>query len=585
MNRFGIILLYFTIALALSGGFIFEGTGYRFEISQLNVFGIILLLVFLATRSFTTKSVSGDLEKRTLNLIGWGMNNPDKKLKWAVGLSATVALTGQLLRHYTFETTFFDMTCVNPPLFFPFEPRFFHCSVCRNGTQFAEHILWSLVPFSLIFQFFKSDVLIMIFKAVCIFVPTYFFIKKGPLRERPSFGFWAFALLMLSLPFKANFSWDFREDHLAFGFVLLSLLMLYQGRAFWAFVMIVLIAFTKENLPISTLFYFVPILWAKEIPFSKKRRFLLAGSVVVFSLIYTILVFKVFIPHFMEGSESRNNILLRFPGMGNTMEEFFSNMIHHPIQFIFAFLSRLSLADTVKYLSFLLLPFLMGYRAWIWTAPAWPQIAANILVDHPIQRMMIHHYDIVIIAFLFAALCFAMAKQEFKESRLVWGLLIALTVAGRGPLIEVTRRLFYKGHLIPAALEMNKWNNIESPLAADAFTVTHFHRVPHLRILEIHQKTLPESREDRLRTFVEMNPIRSIYDQAPDAKDAKTYLINLRHIGGPFVAEELRTQGAEEVATAKDLYGTPMAILFKVKRSPFEVICERDGFCQKPFAR
>lgn len=583
MNKLGIVLIYIIIFLALSGGFVFVGPGYRFEISQLNVFGLLLTLILLIRHLQKKSIVAGSVEEKVSNILTWGQINVEKKLKWAVLLSGLVAFTSQLIRHYTFETAFYDMTCVHPALFYPFGPKFFHCSVCRNGTQFAEHLLWSLIPFSLIFQIFKSDVLIFLFKAACLFVPTYFFIKKGPLSERPKFGFWAFILLMLSSPFKANFTWDFREDHFAFALILLSFITLYRGYTLWSFFLIAMIALTKENLPFSTLFYLAPILWAKEIPWAKKKRVIFAGSVAIFSLVYTVLAFKIFIPYFMSGIESQNNILLRFPGMGNTMEEFLSNLVNHPIQFISIFLSRLSIAETAKYLIFIALPFALGYKAWIWTVPAWPQIAANILVDHPTQRMMVHHYEAIILGFLFGALGFSLAKKEITQKKLMWGLLLGLCVAGRGPLVEITRRLFYKGHLIPAAIEMNYWKNIEGPLAADAFTVTHFHEVLDLRVLEIQQHVMPETREERLKDFINMNPRRTIGDQAADGKDAKSFIVNLTLLGGPFIADEFRAMGGEEVRRAKDFYGNDVAILFKMKRNPFEVICERDGFCQKPF--
>lgn len=582
-NSLGKFLLYTVVFLALSGGFIFEGKNFRFEISQLNIFGVLLCLILLLRHTLANRSDPNSVENKLDRLIEWGQLNERKKLLIGTLLVAVLGFFVQTLRHYTFESAFYDMTCVHPALFYPFDPGFFHCSVCRNETQFAEHLIWSLIPFSLIFQIFKSDLLIIAFKYVCIFVPVYYFIKNGPLREYSKRYFWALIFLMLSSPLKANFAWDFREDHFAFGLILLSYLSLYHGKFWFSFALIVLTALTKENLPLSTLFMFVPILWAKEIPLAKNKRYILAALVTVFSIAYTILAFKVLIPHFMTGIEEKNNILLRFPGMGSTMGEFFSNLIFHPIDFITLFLSRLSLADTAKYLTFVLLPFIMGYRSWLWTVPAWPQLAANILVDHPTQRMMVHHYEAVIIPFFFAALCFSLAKKDFTKERMKWGLLLALCVGGRGPLVEITKRLYYKGHLIPAAIEMNSWNDIEGPLAADAFTLTHFHKVLDLRVLETPQRMLPDTEEERLRYFIKQNPKRTIHDQARDGSDAKSFIVNLTLLGGPWLAEELRKQGAQEVRRAKDLYGNDMAILFKVTRNPFDVICERDGICQEQF--
>jgi uncharacterized membrane protein len=154
--------------------------------------------------------------------------------------------------------------------------------------------------------------------------------------------------------------------------------------------LIMLTAATKENLPFSTLFWFVPLLFAKELRATRKQRMLMAGFVVVFSLIYLVLVNKVFIPHFMSGGESQNNILLRFPGIGNTMDEAIQNVIDRPFHFIGIFLSRLSIADTLKYLAFVMLPFSLGFKSWTWMVPALPQLAANLLVDHAQQRMMVN---------------------------------------------------------------------------------------------------------------------------------------------------------------------------------------------------
>jgi uncharacterized membrane protein len=575
------------VVLAVSGGFIFEGRGYRFEISQINVFGVLLGLLLLSRRLLFKNPDPKVIEGRIWRLYRWGQMAGDKKLLWSLLFCGTVAFVSHLLRHWTFGTTFFDMSFLNPPLFHPFDGNFFNCSVCRNGTQFAEHILWSLVPLAVIMQFIQSDIVIFLFKTACLFVPIYYFLKHGPLKDRKETWFWVFILLMLSTPFKANFTWDFREDHFAFALIIFSALALYRGQFLVGMMLIMLTAATKENLPFSTLFWFVPLLFAKELLATRKQRMLMAGFVVVFSLIYLVLVNKVFIPHFMSGGESQNNILLRFPGIGNTMDEAIQNVIDRPFHFIGIFLSRLSIADTLKYLAFVMLPFSLGFKSWTWMVPALPQLAANLLVDHAQQRMMVNHYEMIILGFLFVALVFSVSSAERlkHDKAMLLSILLALSVAGRGPVVEITKRVAYKWHLIPAAIEMLGWEKlVTEPFAADAYTVTHFHRLKELRILEIPQHELAETEQERRMAFVEMNRSKAKYDQAKDSLDAKTFLVNLSLLGGRWFEALLREQGAVEIARVKDGRGEDFAVLMQVQRSPLAILCDQ-GLCQKPWSR
>ncbi len=528
------------------------------------------------------------VEGRVWRLYRWGQLAGDRKFLIAVTLCFAIAFLSHLLRHWTFGTTFFDMSFLNPPLFFPFGDVLFHCSVCRNGTQFAEHIVWSLVPFALITQFIQSDVLIFLFKALCLFLPVYYFVRSGPLKERKDVWLWVFVLLMLSTPFKANFTWDFREDHLAFALILFTALAMYRQKIFVAFLLIMATAATKENLPFSTVLWCIPLIFAKEIQLSKKQRYLWSALIAITSLVYLVLVNKVFIPHFMAGGESQNNILLRFPGVGNTMEEAIQNVIARPFHYLFLFLSRLSFAHTIKYLAFVLIPFVLGYRAWIWFVPALPQLAANLLVDHEQQRMMVNHYEVIILAFLFIALCFGISKTEkLKQDRaILCSLLLALCVAGRGPVVEISKRLVYKWYLIPPAIEMMAWEQkVIPPLTADAFTVTHFHRIKDIRILEIPQHVLMETEEGRLAAFVEMNPKRMSYDQAKDGSDAQTFLVNLSLLGGKWFEDLLFQMGGVELARTKDGRGRDFAVLIHMKKNPFVTLCEEKGICQVPWKR
>ena len=595
LSGFGRFLIWILMILAVTGGFMFRGHGVVMEVAQVDAFGVLFVLVLgLICLRYRTVDLNlfpetESLKRRLFSILDAGAEKLGQKNRLLKGflLLFGFLFLGHILRHLSFETNIFDMNCLSQPLFFPFTEHFFHCDTCRMDTQFAEHMVWTLVPISLITQFLKSEIFIFAVQSLGVALPVWFFVRKGPFKEKPEQQFWFFILLALFSPLRNGLISDFREDDLAFGFFLVAFTFFFQSRWAWGVFFTFLVMATKENFPAVT-FLFGLILFFKKGAFPLEDRQRRAAAVWILGLSITVFLLnmKVFIPYFMGNSESKNNILRLFPGMGNTMTEFLFNVLAHPLMFLERFAGRFLAGQSIVYLFMIFLPLIVwGRKNLIWFLPGMFMVSLNIMATSNGQNHGVNHYEFIILPFIVLPVVLGILQRSsthtFSEMRStwVWALALPLCLAGRGPAFEFTDRLVYLWDRFPAHFQVADWK-IEDPLAADQFLLPQFNRVLHQRWLLLPDGAVPSDETEIIQRIVQSNQIRSPIEQGRDISDAKSFALDLTDPWEKALFEILKKQGGQVTEMAKNANGQDYMVLIQFNEAPVTRWCIEKKICQ-----
>lgn len=575
------------IFLALSGGLYLRGQGWAVEFSQMDVFGLLLVLALLLLAFARRQSDSLFLQSNVFTRFANALLDKGQKRWIAPGLVFVFGFLflGHWLRHMSFETNNYDMNCLHQPLFYPFEEVLFHCNVCRMNTQFAEHMVWILVPLSLVTMVLKSDVFLFVLQSLLVAIPLWIFITKGPLREEPKHGFWFFVLVALIYPLRNAMMWDFREDLFGFAFLLLAFTAFANKSWRWGTVLTLLVMTCKENFPAVTFLMGLVLIFERKLPLLRRERLIAGLIIMTFSVGSFILYHKFLIPYFMGPSEGYNNILRLFPGMGSTMSDFLMNVLKNPFKFLWTFGDRFFSMRSVRYMAMLIFPFVIwGWRAWFWAIPGIFMMMLNVMSQSDVQNSGAYHYELIIVPFL--AMAVALGIQDASRTRTfaqlrglwIWALSLALVVAGRGPVFEATDRLIYNWDRIPAHLQVRSWN-IEGPLAATHYTIAQFNRVKELRTLASMRGPVPSDQSERIKQIVAYNRLVTIEEQKRDIRDAVSFALDLRDPWETAIRDELLALGGQQIETSQDARGKDYIVLVKLKEPPMLTWCRDRQIC------
>ncbi len=590
MDRLAQFSMGLIVILAITGGYIFSIDGKHVEIGQINAFALALgvLLYALAKRYPQSKSLAQvDRALAALSRI----KNPSRMvLKIILGISLWLLLT-RLVRHFSMNTHVFDLSCLHQPLFFPFSPNLLHCDACRNGTQFAEHILWPLMLITPITALFKSNVLVFVIEHLFMMIPLYFFIMRGPLRGH-SWTLVPFTILtFLSSPLRQSLIGDFREDQMIFGFGLMMLASLFNGKFGWYWFFFALGLLSKENTAAVYIFLVIPLLFSSDLNLSTAKRRRMATVTAIVCVVYTIFVVKEVIPFFMKGIESQNNILLRIPGFGNTMGEFALNALKNPIPLFMLLIKATANLNALKYLLVVSAPFiLLGSRAWLWTIPGWAGLFMNLIAapTAPHQIMARFHYELIPLPFFIAAAALGLSRlipaswQKFDRTHLLFAtpLLFALFFVGRSPTLEITTRIREHGYRIPATLKLITIENL-GPIAAQPYIWPHLSHLPHIRFLVVPSESPTRELASNARVFLDANPYRPISGQGRDLEDATEFLLELDTAWGAQLTEDIQLLGGELLRTFADWNGKPFLAHLRLSKPLLDVWCEKLEVCRE----
>ncbi len=583
LDKLSVFLITFIGAIIITGGYDYVSPTVIIEFSQVSLFGLTLTLfcLYMHSTGYFARSQTFRMVDGLVNRLSHA--SAQNTYLFIFSVMAWLFLT-RLVRHYTLNTDLMDVSCVHQALFYAFSPTLLHCDACRNGTQMAEHIAWIFVLISPLFSFLKSDFAVFLFKFLTVTAGVIWFLKNGPLKKQKKFWLLAFLFLFASKSFRASQVWDFREDDLAFVFLLVSCAAIYSGRMilFWCSLMLTLIC--KENMAFVTLF-FAPILWMVDSknsfsPLTRRQRLFHGVMVALVSLIYAALVIKVFTPYFLRGAEQLNNIVLRFPGMGSTLEEVLINFIKSPSKLAEFIFNNLLSFSTLKYVLLLVAPFcVLGVRGLPWLIGVVPGLLMNCLQAAGNQRMMIFHYDLVILPFLFMALCVGLSRINLKKERLTlfFALGLALSAFDRPPSAEIRSRLLKDANRIVPTLQLSQLQ-LSAPVAANSRIWAHLNHLPDLRLVNFPEGPMPINPNEIRAHLVLANPLRKISDQGRDPADAKFLILDLKNPWQAFLSEELKQEG--EVVIQGIPESTPMFLVFELHESLFSFYCRKLNLCR-----
>ena len=581
------MLVYLILGLILFGGARVSLPSGHLELAQIDLFAFALLILLgmdirRGSKSESLRAWDIRIEKYVLRPI------QEKKLWIGLAVVGTVLLLVHLVRDLTLQTHMFDNSCLHQPLFYPFEPQFFHCNACRMDTQFAEHILWPLVVLAPLTSLLKSDLFIFILQILFVLGPLAFYITRGPLQERSRLWILAAFVVLCSSPLRHSLFRDFREDHLIFGAFLMAGWALQTKRPWHYLSFLLLGILSKENAPVVGFFFLFPILFDKNLPLSKLQRQRLAGATAFLTLAYTALLVKVIIPNFMGSSESENNILRAYPGMGSTMSEFAINVLKNPFAFMSLVADPLLNLSSLKYVFRLLTPFLLLFLCgrW-WLVPALPGIFMNLSAvgfSREVQRMQIFHYELIILPFLVLGMVQSLAwsrKWDFQRPRFAFLVLaVALCAFGRSPVYYMTSWLAEFGYRIPGALALDRLR-LEEPLAASPYLWPQLNHLKELRYIDI-PSDLGGDPTEKIKRFLSQNPPRPLTGQGRDPGDSRLYLLQLDIPGTEAFRQELLRIGGSEIWKHSDTRGRPFLSLIQTPQPVFSIWCEQMNLCRTP---
>lgn len=422
------LLLLLAIQI-IFGGFYIPMGAKSLSLVKTDVPGILFLLTLIPylLKKETSKSILflENLYQKLTNL-----KNPVKvTLIFIIGLLILFTLIHSM-KHLSFKTHGYDMAFVNQSIFYPFGKNLLNCDVCLNKTYFGEHISWIFFILSPL-VFFKSNYILFFVQSLTLLFPIYFFIRYVSDESNKKYALILLIIFLTSRTFKNNFYWDLREDN--FTFLFLSLMLIsYHLRNFKAYILSLFASLIcKENVSLVTLFFSFYIFLDNSIPKNEKLKFTL--TTIILSITYLIITFGYFIPQFTIGKQSEQVILLRFGKYGKTPKDVLINMITTPSIWWELIKNNLFTIDRIKYVLVLGLPFFYFIKKDLKILfPILVGLSMNLLPELNSQRMMIFHYDLIILPFLFYVTVNGFNQSNDKIKKTI--LLVSICLSGSWPL-------------------------------------------------------------------------------------------------------------------------------------------------------
>lgn len=550
LNGFGVFLLW----ILITGGTTFQWEGGKLEASSLGPW-VMAWSAFLYLRlKLSSSPYSG---YQFLQRIVSRLLDPSSSQKafWIFLILFCGSLfVAHYLRNLSLHTHAYDQFCLHQALFWAWSTPPLKCDFCIAGTQLGEHTAFTLFLLSPLTVWFHSNAWIYLLQVFVVFTPIVVAIRKGPTASLSQFGFLLLFIFACSKALQNSVIWDFREDALAFAFMLLGCISLWKGKVAYYFTCLILAALSKENMPLVTLFFAGPILLDPDLPFQKRQRKWMAFATVVISLVLTVVIFKWVIPFIQGDLQKANNIVSRFPGMGNTPLEVLLTITTSPSAWWQLLNTYLLSPGTLKYLVLLLGPFIyfLRHKA-VWLIPAFPGLMMNLLSGHPQQRSLTFHYDLPILPFLIMGTLAGVAKlhrdQKISVQQWTVALLIALSFSVRWP-----------GHKIqtywptPTQTEATRFLNQLSPLKVTGASSHLMAQLAHIK--EVRLVRFPEAppldSATSWKEWSEKNQGDLTHLPGHNALHAEQFVLHLKNPWERFLKNELQRRGWEIMASTSN---------------------------------
>jgi uncharacterized membrane protein len=435
------------VLILLSGGFVHRFGGVYVDLASVDTAAMLsfVLLLFMGPNSLARSRILSGLSRL--------LDHPKAGIHTRIFFAVTFSLlfAAHVAKHWSLNTDGFDLSFVHQALFHPLRGPFLPADISPSGSALGEHLLFSLIPLTLITSWIRVDELIFFIQTLSIALPLGLLVFRGPLRDRRGLALWLALILTLSNRSLRNaLMFDFREDCFAFLGFSIALLSLHRGRIASYASGLILALLSKEHIPLIAPFLAVPILFSRDLPFSKRTRLRLAVGTILVSGVYLIVAFKVLLPYFNPIVGKASPLAYRFKEFGSTPSDILFNLVTVPKNWLILG-SHLLNKQAVIYLLMLLLPrfaLFFSKEAFLWAVPGLVLFGLNILSGHPGQTAMIFHYDLAGLPFLVWGTLIGIREvllpaldrldSGLKIKRTALLLLLALSVSDKWPLFHLT---------------------------------------------------------------------------------------------------------------------------------------------------
>ncbi len=429
------LLTWLCLGLMIFGGFKVTAWGRAIKIADLPAYSILLVAMVSVGWKMNAKWAKEYLQF-VRGLLA-AILRVDQSRKW---LPASILLLlmlfgyfgAELARHWSIQTDMYDMSYTHASLFFPWrDGHLLHSPLSPLQSFLVDHFCPSLMIPGLVFRHVHSSVLVQLFQASLIVGGTALLVRFGPLQDRPRRAALAVVLIFCS---RALFhsSVDFREDHLAFFFLCISLVGLHHANALTFFSGLLLYLGSKEHTPLLALGLIAPLATSARLSLQARYRWTLATLLLIVA--YGALIYLWIIPALQAPvGQVVGQINMRLPHLGRSLPEIFLSPLLKPTIFWPWIFERFLSVSTLRYLALVLIPYAVFLkRAPIWVVAASLGILSNIIPERAEQRSIHWHYELAFAPFLVMGLLQGMRSMG-RIRGWKWGVVVAIVLSLRWP--------------------------------------------------------------------------------------------------------------------------------------------------------
>ncbi len=304
-----------------------------------------------------------------------------------------------ILRYDTFKAGAFDLGNMDQVLWNTIHGRFFQFTnqaIDWYGppTRLAIHFEPIILPLSLLYAFGADPRILLVFQTLALVsgaLPV-FLLARRYLPEWPILAALMATAYLLSPALLGLNIFDFHPVSLVTPLLLYALLALAYKRYVWFLIACVLACMCKEDIPLAISGLGILLIWKYKLP-------RLGTTLIIGGLLWSLIAFKVIIPHFYPGIQA-NNYWYRYEALGSSPDAAIANLLFHPWLLVTTFftLDRFYyLVGLVRSIGFL--PLLAPE----WLLPALPSLAVNLLSNEPVLYSGVYQYNAAIIPFVMLA--------------------------------------------------------------------------------------------------------------------------------------------------------------------------------------
>jgi len=250
--------------------------------------------------------------------------------------------------------------------------RFFYNTTTPTSNFLGTHVAIDLllfIPFYLINKSPTTLLVLQSFVFAASSIPLYFLAKKILSNNLEAFVF--VFLYLISVPIHGANLFEFHEEILAPLFLFISYYFIESDNQPGLYISLILLAFVKENLPITAVFIGLYLV-------IYKKRYIQGILISIFSLIYLLLVIKVILPLFGRGDLILGGSVYHTISLEKGFWGAITNIVMHPIEmFKFVFSIKKTSYVFMQFFFLLFLPLFSKGRLLL----VFPALAIILLSD------------------------------------------------------------------------------------------------------------------------------------------------------------------------------------------------------------